>query len=129
MTILRREIALLSILVMTIAWSDETPRFHTTANAADAISPIGGKHSIGVGFYTETIYPLSRPYSSDTATGKEDMRFQIPLGFGLEASYGISRHMEVSLTAALTILKHKTLETSELVAQKFMTKLSIASIQ
>lgn len=101
----RKGTATLGLLLISTAWAQETPRFQATANAADTITPIGGKGVFGVGFYTETIYPLNRPYSSDTVNGREDMRFQIPLGFGIEASYGINRNMEASLTAGFDYFK------------------------
>lgn len=101
----RKSIATLGLLLISTAWAQEGPRFQATANAADTITPIGGKGVIGVGFYTETIYPLSRPYKSESNGVREEMRFQIPLGFGLEASYGINRNMEVSLTGGFDYFK------------------------
>lgn len=98
-------LATLGLLLISTAWAQEAPRFQATANAADSITPIGGKGVFGVGFYTETIYPMNRPYSSDTSTGNQDMRFQIPLGFGLEASYGISRQMEIALSGGIDFFK------------------------
>jgi len=95
----------LGLLLISTAWAQETPRFQATANAADAVTPIGGKGVFGVGFYTETIYPLGSPYTSESEGSRQDMRFQIPLGFGLEASYGISRNIEIGLSAGLDYFK------------------------
>ncbi len=92
----------------TWAQGSEEPRFQATANAADTLSPIGGKGVFGVGFYSETLYLLSSPFSSDkgTAGGTRDtMRFQIPLGFGIEGSYGINRSMEAALSVGLDYFK------------------------
>lgn len=104
----QRKIALLSVLLFSTAWTQDEPRFQTTANAADVITPIGGKGIFGVGFYTETMYPIGRPFASDTGNaggGNEDMRFQVPLGFGLEGSYGIGKQMEVALSVGFDYFK------------------------
>jgi hypothetical protein len=101
-------VSLSSFLTLSSIWAQGEPRFQTTANAADVITPVGGKGAIGVGFYTETIYPLNRPYSSDTGSlggGQEDMRFQVPLGFGLEGSYGFTRRIEGALSVGFDYFK------------------------
>jgi len=101
----------LCFISAVVSQADE-PRFQATANATDNITPIGGKHVIGVGFYTETTYPLARPYASDTGASSgnsQDMRFQIPVGFGLEASYGITRKFEVAISGGLDFFKTSNL--------------------
>jgi hypothetical protein len=107
----RKSIATLGLLLISTSWAQEAPRFQATANAADSVTPIGGKGVFGVGFYTETIYPMNRAFSSDTAAGNQDMRFQIPLGFGLEASYGITRQMEIALSGGFDYFKTQNFRT------------------
>jgi hypothetical protein len=101
----RKIVGLFLMFLIPAIWAEDEPRFQTTANAADVITPVGGKGVFGLGVYSETIYPLSKPFASDTAGGHEDMRFQVPLGFGIEGSYGITKHMEVALSGGFDYFK------------------------
>lgn len=85
---------------LNLGFAQSNQRFQATANAADVITPVGGKGVIGLGFYAESVYPISSVFSALTKTGKgtEEMRFQVPVGFGIETSYGITRKIEAALS-------------------------------
>ncbi len=94
---LRQVIAILTLFAGLNAQAQNSPFFQTTANSADVLTPIGGHHVFGIGFYAESTYPLSSAYSARLPSGsQEDMRFQVPVGFGLEGSFGINESMEVA---------------------------------
>lgn len=94
---LRQAIAILTLFVGLNAEAQTSPFFQTTANSADVLTPIGGHHVFGIGFYAESTYPLSSAYSAQLPSGSQaDMRFQVPVGFGLEGSFGINESMEVA---------------------------------
>lgn len=94
---LRQVIAILTLFVGLNAEAQTSSFFQTTANSADVLTPIGGRHVFGIGFYAESTYPLSSAYSARLPSGSQaDMRFQVPVGFGLEGSFGINESMEVA---------------------------------
>jgi hypothetical protein len=94
---LRQVIAIFTLFTCFITQAQNSPFFQTTANSADLITPIGGQHVFGIGFYAESTYPLSSAYSALLPSGaQQDMRFQVPVGFGFEGSFGINSSMEVA---------------------------------
>jgi len=93
---LRQVIAILTLFAGLNAEAQNSPFFQTTANSADVLTPIGGHHVFGIGFYAESTYPLSSAYSASVAGSQQDMRFQVPVGFGFEGSFGINESMEVA---------------------------------
>lgn len=95
---LRQVIAILTLFACFKTNAQNSPFFQTTANSADVITPIGGHRVFGIGFYAESTYPLSSAYSARVSGAQQDMRFQVPVGFGFEGSFGLSSSMEVALS-------------------------------
>lgn len=93
--------AVLSQLFASGLIAQEDKQFQITANSADIVTPIGGKGAIGFGFYAESMYPLSTAFQAQKTGSLTDMRFQVPVGFGLEGSYGFTRSLEVALSAGV----------------------------
>lgn len=80
---------------------EKDKQFQVTANSSDVITPIGGRHVFGVGFYAESTYPLSSTFQAQKSGSMTDMRFQVPVGFGLEGSFGITRSIELGVSAGV----------------------------
>ena len=95
---LRKVISIFILFACLKTHAQTSPFFQTTANSADVITPIGGEHVFGIGFYAESTYPLSSAYSARVSGSQQDMRFQVPVGFGFEGSYGLNSSMEVALS-------------------------------
>ena len=100
-------------------YGQSAPRFQTTADAADVVTPVGGKGVIGLGFSAETMYPVSKTFSGQKVNGGsfEDMRFQVPVGFAVEGSYGFTRQIEGALSFG-----YDNFKTQEFVSQNASTK-------
>jgi|GEM_PF-3461498 len=73
--------------------------FQPNSQALDYITPIGEKGSFSLGFFADSAFPLASAFQSKSLiTSKlEDMRKQVPVGFGVEAAYSLSNKLEIGL--------------------------------
>ena len=81
----------------SLLWAQEfnfLPSFEPEASAP----PIGGDGIFSLGVYSETSVPIGSTFKTFTQTDNQSMNFQMPIGFGLEASYGLSNRIELAIT-------------------------------
>lgn len=90
----------LGILVFSSAYTHAQSKvnFLPTANSSDYITPVGGDGSFSLGVYVESTFPISSAFSTYDSNGKQtNLRYQVPVAFGFELAYGLSKHFELGL--------------------------------
>ncbi|NCN27363.1 hypothetical protein GW915_07285 [bacterium] len=87
-----------AIMIFSIGLSLQAEEFNFLPSFETEVAPqpIGGKRAFTLGVYSETFIPMGNTFRTQTQTD-QSMRYQVPVSFGLEASYGLSDQFEIAL--------------------------------
>jgi hypothetical protein len=61
-------------------------------------APVGGDGIFALGIFTETFTPISSGSFESRTAGQQSMRYQVPVSFGLEATYSFTKSLEAGLS-------------------------------
>jgi hypothetical protein len=92
---IHRSLALLA-LALSLAAQAKNPTFSPAAESVEEAVDVSHKGAFASGFYFNSLYLMNNPFRNGLS-GEQDFRFQVPLGFGVEASYSPTPSWDVGL--------------------------------
>ncbi len=109
---------LTAILISAPCFS-QSVKFRPQKAEKQEYSEIGGRGVVSFGIYTETVIPFKSSFATRSAASlptvvanNTDFRYQVPVGFGVDLSYGLTEQIEIGVAAGFELF-----ETQQLISE------------